>query len=486
MKKTTTSTKTSFTPKPPVVAVLGHVDHGKTTLLDTLRKSRIAQGEAGAITQHIGAYQVDHKGSKITFIDTPGHEAFTNLRSRGARTADIALLVIDAAESVKPQTVESIKIIKEANIPMIVALNKMDLPHANPKKVSRDLLRYDVQLEEQGGKVASVPISAKEGTGINDLLDSIVLVSELKQFHASEHGVLHGVVIESRKDKGRGLVATVIVQNGTLEAGETIVCGDDTFRVRALFDDRGKSVKKAPPATPVEVLGLHKLPKAGTKIFRSSEKSESEKGEASNIPEEKQSNQTEEAVLKLLLKADTQGSLEAIISQLPSEVEVVSTDVGDIVETDIMYAKTIGLVIIGFNVSASSAVQKRAQDEGVRIRTYRIIYKLLEEIEEVVELLKKGPQRKIIGEAKILQVFDTSDGQVAGCQVTEGRIARGDKVTIKRNDEEIAESVKVNAIRQQKETVNKVEKGKLCGLLLSPQIDFRVGDMIQSYILYEF
>lgn len=468
-------TPTNFRLKSPVVAVLGHVDHGKTTLLDYLRKSRITSGEAGGITQHIGAYQIDTQGRKITFIDTPGHEAFINLRSRGAKTADIALLVIDASESVKPQTVESIKIIKEAGIPMLVAYNKIDLPTANPKKVSQDLLRYNVQTEEHGGNIVAVPISAKTGKGVDDLLGAILLVAEMKKISASDTAPLEAVVIESRKDKFKGTVATVLVQNGTLKSGEKVWVDDKEEKIRALFDDRGKGVKEAKPGMPVEVIGFGQIPGVGARISTKSQETK----------HEQRSEASEKSILSIFLKADVQGSLEAIIAGLPEEVAVITTGIGDITDGDITRAKAANLVIIGFNVHVSSMVQKFAHDEGVRIRTYTIIYKLFEEIADVVEILQSGPQKEIIGEAKVIQVFKTSDGTVAGSQITEGRIARGDKAQVVRGTEVLFENLRVISVRQQKEEVTKMEKGKLCGLRLSGDVDFMIGDMIQSYTLYE-
>jgi translation initiation factor IF-2 len=468
--------KSSITLKTPVVAVLGHVDHGKTTLLDYLRKSRITSSEAGGITQHIGAYQVETNGKKITFIDTPGHEAFINLRSRGAQTADIALLVIDAAESVKPQTVESIKIIQKAGIPMIIAMNKIDLPGANPKKVAQDLLRYNVQTEEHGGKIATVPISAKTGKGIPDLLDTILLVAEIKKISASDKGKLEASVIESRKDKFRGIIATVLIQEGTLTVGEKVWIGEKEEKIRALFDDRGKGIKQATPGMPVVVFGLGTLPPIGS-ILRSEPHT--------TAKTEKVLEKNEGSVLSIMLKADAQGSLEAILGGLPEDLTVITTGIGDITEGDVTNAKASGLVIIGFGVGLTTPVRKFAEDEGVRIRTYDIIYKLFEEIKDGVEILKSGPQKEIIGEAKVVQVFDTSDGKVAGSQVVQGRMAKGDKVHIMRGGELIADNVRIVSVREHKDEVTKVEKGKLCGIILSSRVDFTAGDMIQSYTLYE-
>ena len=478
-----TSTNHTIIPKPPVVAVLGHVDHGKTTLLDYIRKSRITAGEHGSITQHIGAYEVPVNDTTITFIDTPGHEAFMNLRTRGARVADIALLVIDAGESIKPQTIESIKIIHEANVPFIVALNKIDLPTAQPKKVMRQLLQHDVMVEEHGGKIACLPISAKTGEGVQDLLETILLVTQMKKIMTSKTAPLRGVIIEAQKDKNRGVVATVIVHEGTLRTGDKIITGGEMVKVRGMFDDRGVRVDKAEPSKPVAVIGWKTLPSVGEVVSQAG-REPSEK--IAVLAEQKPREQNEEALLRIFLKADTHGSLEAIMAQLPPEVTVDSTGIGDITETEIAYAKTTGQVIIGFNVRFAPAVLKLARDEKVRVRVYTIIYKLLEEIDDVIETMKSGPRKTVIGQAKILQEFTYNRARVAGCQVTEGRMARGDNIVVVRRGEEIGEPTKIASLRQQKEEVTKVEKGKLCGIRMARAIDFQIGDVIQSYTLYEF
>ena len=467
--------------KPPVVVVMGHVDHGKTTLLDYIRKSRIAAGEHGQITQHIGAYQVAVNEEAITFIDTPGHEAFANLRSRGARVADIALLVIDASESVKPQTVESIKIIKEAKVPVIVVMTKIDLPNAQPKKVITDLLRYDVITEKNGGNIASVEISAKTGKGIPDLLDTILLVAQLKKLTDVKPGPFAGVVIESRKDKGKGNVGSVLVLQGTVRIGDTVYHGDSSFRVRAMFDDFGKSISAASAGKPVELLGFTGIPVVGSMISASRESKQLLVPARPTTPEKS----TEDTVLSILLKADTQGSLEAVMEGMPEGVHIGQAGIGEITENDVSYAKTTGLVIIGFNVDAHDRVKKIAKEEGVRMRTYTIIYKLFEEITEVIGVLRQGPQRNILGQAKILQEFMYEGSRIAGCQVVEGRIAKGDTVFLVRSNEELPETARIISVRQQKDEVTKVEKGKVCGVRFSKPIDFRIGDMVQSYTSYE-
>lgn len=482
-KKTKSQTSSSHFVKPPVVAVMGHVDHGKTTLLDYIRKTRVALGEFGSITQHIGAYQVPVGEKKITFIDTPGHEAFTNLRSRGASVADIALLVVDAKESVKPQTVESIKIIKKANIPMIVVLTKMDIAGVNIDKVKRDLLQHDVIVEDHGGSIATVAVSAKTGAGVDDLLETILLVAELKNVTADPHASFAGVVIEAKKEPGRGNVASIIVQQGTLHARDEIKVEGQTFPVRALLDEYRKTIDAALPGRPVEVLGFNALPKVGTLVVA---KDSTVEQAIADMKSTVTADKNADAILKLFLKTDTYGSLEAIMQGMPEGVSVSETGIGEITESDIIQAKGMDLVVIGFNVKVPGRVTKLAKDEAVRIRMYTLIYKLFEEIEEVVALLSQGPQRDIIGQAKILKTFGTSDGEVAGCQVMEGRIAKGDKVVVVRGAKEIVEDVRIKSLRLQKDEVTKVKKGEMCGVLLSAPVDFKPGDMIQSYTLYEF
>ena len=470
--------------RPPIVAVLGHVDHGKTTLLDYIRKSRLAAKEFGGITQKIGAYQTEVQGRKITFIDTPGHQAFEKLRARGAKTADIALLVVDACDSVKPQTVEAIKHIKKAAIPIIVAINKTDLPSANPERVKKDLIKEEIVVEKYGGKVAAVEISAKTGTGVSDLLEAILLVFEFKEIKADPNGPFTGVIIESSKDKRRGNIATIIVKSGTLRVpNEFYVFGSDKdtvslekVKVRALFDEYGKTVKEAEPGKPVEVLGFNNIPLVGSLV---SEDEKLSQGETVSQTK-KEENKAEGKMLKVIIKAESAGSLEAVLDGLPKEVQVIYKGIGEITENDVTFAKTTKAFILGFNLKPQSQLIKFAEDEGVKMRTYNIIYRLFEEINDVISYLSKGPQIKILGKAKILQEFATSEGKVAGCQITEGRIVRGDKIQLIRREKVVMEG-RIREIRERKEKVNKVEKGKLCGITIAPQFDFFIGDMIQSY-----
>lgn len=431
--------------RPPIVVVLGHVDHGKTTLLDAIRSTDVASREYGGITQKIGAYQVNG----ITFIDTPGHEAFTQMRSRGAKVADIAILVVAANDSVMPQTAESIKTIQAAGIPYIVAINKMDLPEANFDKVVQDLLRHNVMLETYGGDIPFVKISAKKKEGVKELLDLIKLVWEMANVKADPNGPLELTVIESRLDKNRGPVATIIVRNGTIKVGDEIEWG----RIRALIDYQGKNIAAAGPGTPVEVLGLDKVLSIG------STKTESKEG-----------------VLNLILKTDTFGALEALTAQIPANVNVLQSGTGEIGEAEVLLAKTTKAIVLGFNVKVSPGAMRLTRTEKVLVRTYKIIYELLDELKDAAAgMLEPVTTEEILGTGEIVAEFPFEKLRIAGVKVTDGRIARGDLVKIK------DQNSKVKSLRLGKDEVNKVEKGKDCGVLLEPQIDFRPGDAIISY-----
>jgi translation initiation factor IF-2 len=472
--------------KTPVVVVLGHIDHGKTTLLDFIRKSRIAFGEYGQITQHIGAYKIMHGNKSLTFIDTPGHEAFNNLRLRGTTIADLAVLVIDAQESVKPQTAESIKLIQKANIPFVVAINKMDLPNANPAKVQQDLLKYSVVVEEKGGNIACIPISAKTGTGVSDLLEALTLLADIKNLYKVKQQEFSAIVIESYKDKGKGCCASLLVEGGSLVKGDELVYEGSVFRIRALINDCGHQVERAFPGEAVEVLGFPVLPSVGSRLIKKGSSLVINKKVTDLASYRSKSVNSEEAILKVFVKTDKHGSLESVMAGLPEGVFVSETGIGDITEGDIEKAKTTGSVILGFAVKANKKVLQYADDEGVRIRVYTVIYKLFEELNEVVEILQMGPQKKIIGEAKILKKFELPSGIVAGCRVTSGRVAKGDKVQVIRVNSIVADNLKIASIRKEKEEETKIEKGESCGVSLRPFVDFEAGDMIQSYTLYEF
>ncbi len=476
--------------RPPVVVVLGHVDHGKTTLLDAIRKTDIAGREHGGITQAIGAYQVTlPNNQKITFIDTPGHEAFSNMRSRGASVADIAILVVAANDSVMPQTVESIKIIKEANIPYLVAINKIDLPEANFDKVVKDLLRHEVMLETYGGDVPFIKISAKKGEGIKELLDLISLMADIAGLKGEATGKLEAVVIESRLDKNRGPLATAIIKNGTIKIGDQIYLADKESKVRSLINYLGAQIKEAGPGDPVEILGMSSVPAVGEYIASMPKQLASQEQllRMPLSPALNRSDQEGTQSLALILKADTVGSLEAIRAKIPANVNLIQSSVGEINEAEILLAKSTGAIVLGFNSKISPTAQKLTESEKVLTRTYRIIYELLDELEDAAAgMLEPVETEEELGRGQIIAEFPFEKMRVAGTKVTDGRMARGDLVKVIRGkNEDGSENVigasRIKSVRLGKEETNKVEKGKECGILVEPQIDFRPGDDIISY-----
>lgn len=501
----------SPTSRPPIVAVLGHVDHGKTTLLDFIRKTSVTAKEHGGITQHIGAYQVKVKTSSfdkataevqtvkskgegeklITFIDTPGHEAFAKMRSRGATVADIAVLVVAADDSVKPQTKESIDQIKAANIPLIVALNKMDLPGTNPEKVKQDLARSGVQVEGFGGDVPIIPISAKTGVGVPDLLEMILLVSEMKEIKTEQEDYASVVVVETKVDKGKGIVATVIVKKGLLGRGDALHDGQkQVAKVRAMFDENGQAVSVAPPSMPVEVIGFTEQPAIGATLTTKPE-GEKHPAESAAVPKPalagvlpdflKAIDPEKEKKLTIVLKADAAGSLEAIGESLDQRVQIVATGIGDITEADILLAKSSGAVILGFNVRYSTSVVKLAETEKVVFRTYTIIYQLLDELKEVLAGLKEvTASDRELGSGQIIAEFPYEDSRIAGTKVLSGRLIRGDLVKLLRGDTEIGRA-KIKTIRMGKEDAGKVAAGNECGVLIDRKLDFKLGDSIIAY-----
>lgn len=494
-------------PRPPVVVILGHVDHGKTTLLDAIRQTDVAAKEYGGITQSIGAYQVslspeDENSSRaneesrgiprktrdeyaprvLTFIDTPGHEAFTNMRSRGASVADIAVLVVAANDSVMPQTIESIKIIKAANIPYIVAINKIDLPEANVDKVIQDLLRHEVMLENYGGDIPFVKISAKKNQGIKELLELIILLAQIKEISGDPQALLEATVIESRLDKNRGPLASAIVRNGRLAVGEEIFVDNTSAKIRALIDYQGQQIREANPGMPVEILGLPTVPPVGSAIT-------TQESATKALPEASVTAPRQDQNLKdfpLILKADTLGSLEAILAQIPANVTLVQSSVGEITEADILLAKSTSAVILGFNVKTPPSAAKLAENEKVLVKTYKIIYELLDELKDAAAgLLEPTEKEEVLGAGKIIAEFPFDKMRIAGTKVLDGRLARGDTIRVIRKQsaesEEIIGTSKIKSLRIAKEEVNKVEKPKECGLLLDPQVDFNIGDDIISY-----
>jgi len=469
--------------RPPIVAVLGHVDHGKTSLLDYIRKTQVASSEHGGITQHIGAYQIPG----ITFIDTPGHEAFAKMRTRGATASDIALLVVAADDGVMPQTKESIRMITEAGVSMIVVINKIDMETANVDKVKKDLARAGVQVEGFGGTIPFVLVSAKTGAGVKDLLEIIKLVADEKKLTNEPTAPLEAVVIETRIDKGKGLVATVIVKKGTLRFGMTLFNGVQPIaKVRAMFDEAGAGVSEAPPSKPVEVLGFTKLPQVGTIITDIAQQEKILQDDNVPLTQEQTvqqflSTMDQKKKLAIIVKADTFGSLEAILEALGTDVDIVTGGVGDIADQDILLAKSTGAFVIGFNVKLKQEIQKLAQIEGVVIRIYTIIYELLDELHDVIEgAMEVITQERELGKGTVIAEFPFDGKRIAGTKVITGRIARGDQVKIMRKDEEIGKA-KIKSVRKGKAEETKVEPGNDCGILFDHDVAFAIGDDIIAF-----
>jgi translation initiation factor IF-2 len=493
--------------RPPVVTIMGHVDHGKTSLLDAIRNANVVSGEAGGITQHIGAYQVEKNGHKITFIDTPGHAAFTAMRARGAQSTDIAVLVVAADDSVMPQTIESINHAKAAGVPIIVAINKIDKPSADPQKVRTQLLQHEVFVESMGGEVLDVEVSATKGTNLDKLLEAILLQSELLDLKANPDRTSEGVVIEAKLEKGRGAVATVLVQTGTLMIGDIVVAGGEWGRVRAIINDRGEQLKEAGPSTPVEVLGLQSAPRAGDRFATV----ESE-ARAREITEYRQRLARDKAVARhagqrgsleqmmsqlqtsglkefpLLIKGDVQGSIEAIAAAIDKlgtdEVRgrIVHSGVGAITETDISLAETSGAAIIGFNVRANPQARTAAENAGIEIRYYNIIYNLVDDVKAAMSgLLSPERRETFIGNAEVLEVFDiTKVGKIAGCRVTEGKVERGAGVRLIRDNVVIHEGT-LKTLKRFKDEVSEVPAGQECGMAFQNYENIQVGDVIECF-----
>lgn len=474
--------------RPPIVTILGHVDHGKTTLLDFIRKSSIAAKEHGGITQHIGAYQITTNSKLITFIDTPGHAAFEKMRGRGAKVADIAVLVVAADDGIMPQTIEAIKHITDAKVPLIVAVNKVDLPGINLKvqleKIKKQLSDREVKLEEYGGDVPLIPLSAKTGEGVDKLLETILLIAELNEIKGDPDQAPAGVVIEANLDKFKGSVATILIRNGTLKKGMEIVLGGVKSKIRGMFDFSGKSIDLAGPSTPVEVLGLEAVPQVGAVLGHLAEVKQAE--EVQSLVDKLK--QGESKILKVIIKADKQGSLEAIQASMEKfngetkVVDFIATATGDIGEENIKMAAAVGAIVIGFHVKVSPGAFKLAENEHVLIRTYNIIYELLEDVEEVVNtLLEVGQLEEVLGKANIIAEFPYGKSErVAGCRMVEGVIAKGQRIRVVREGNLVGET-KLKSLRKVKEEVNKVEKGNDCGMLFDPSVDFQTGDTVESF-----
>lgn len=459
--------------RPPIVTVLGHVDHGKTTLLDALRKSNIVGKEAGGITQSIGASVVINKdGRKITFIDTPGHAAFTQMRSRGAKVADIAILIVASDDGVKPQTREAVKIIQEEGIPFIVCLTKTDLPSSDPDNAITGLEKEGILFEGRGGNTPYLKISARKGEGLQDLLEMIVLISDMNDLKGDDEGKLNAFVVETRRDR-RGSLAAVIVRDGKLTVGEKISTDGNITKIKALFDASDMAVKEILPGEPALVLGFEKMPAIGTQITGENEGNLEITKSVSQVEDKEDS---VEKKLKLIIKAQTSGSLEAVLGNLPAQVQVILSGVGELIEADVFAAKAAkNCKIFAFEVKVPPNILKLADNEGVIVEKFNIIYKLFERVEEI---LKSG-EEVILGKAQIIAAFPFENRKVAGCKVTQGKISKSDNLFIFRNEKSIG-SVKATSMKKEKKDIIEAKQGEEFGVILQPQLDFTIGDMLVS------
>jgi translation initiation factor IF-2 len=493
-----------LTNRPPVITILGHVDHGKTSLLDVIRQTDVAAGEAGGITQHIGAYQVEHKGRTITFLDTPGHAAFTQMRARGAQGADIVVLVVAADDGVMPQTREAIAHAKAARVPIIVALNKIDKANANPEHVKQQLAEQELVPDEWGGNTMVIPVSAKQKQGIEDLLEAILLVADNTSIKANPAGKVIGTVIEAELDKTKGAMATLLIQNGTLESGDIVVAGTAHGRLRALSDYKGKPVKKASPSSPVAVMGLNDVPSAGDLFEVVDSEKEARLMVAERLALAKSQAQAKKKVsledlfssvqageakeLNLIVKADVQGSLDPIVSELNKlgegeiGIKVLYAETGNIGDNDVMLASASNAIMIGFNVQVDVSARRMAEKEGVDIRLYEIIYRMTEDIEKALNgMLEPETREQIIGRAQVLAVFTASKfGRVAGCRVTEGELRRNARVRLYRGTDIVYEG-DMGSLRHEKDDVKEVRQGYECGVGFKSFNDIQVGDQVVCY-----
>ncbi|GIN83660.1 translation initiation factor IF-2 [Heyndrickxia sporothermodurans] len=505
----TEDTDENLIERPSVVTIMGHVDHGKTTTLDSIRNTKVTAGEAGGITQHIGAYQVEVNGKKITFLDTPGHAAFTTMRARGAQITDITILVVAADDGVMPQTIEAINHAKAANVPIIVAVNKMDKPTANPDRVMQELTEHGLVPEDWGGDTIFVPISAKTGEGIENLLEMILLVSEVEEYKANPNRNAIGTVIEAQLDKGRGSVATLLVQNGTLRVGDPIVVGHTYGRVRAMVNDLGRRVKEAGPSTPVELTGLNDVPQAGDRFVvfddektarqvgevRAQQAVLAQRNETARVSLDtlfEQMKQGEMKDINIIIKADVQGSVEALAASLQKidvegvNVRIIHTAVGGINESDISLAAASNAIVIGFNVRPDVNAKRAAEAENVDIRLHRIIYKVIEEIESAMKgMLDPEFYEKIIGQVEVRQTFKVSKvGTIAGSYVTDGKITRDSGIRIIRNNVVIFEG-EIDTLKRFKDDAKEVSQGYECGITIKNYNDLKEGDIIEAFVMEE-
>lgn len=495
--------------RPAVVTIMGHVDHGKTTLLDSIRHTKVTEGEAGGITQHIGAYQIETDGKEITFLDTPGHAAFTSMRSRGAQVTDIAILVVAADDGVMPQTVEAINHAKAAEVPIIVAVNKMDKEGADPNRVMQELMEYELVPEDWGGETIFVPLSAIQGEGIDDLLEMIKLVAEVEELKANADRLADGTVIEAELDKGRGPVATFLVQNGTLNIGDPLVVGNTYGKIRAMTNDLGKRVKSAGPSTPVEVIGLQDVPQAGDRfvVFNDEKKAkhiaelrkqkqiESQREESGKVSLDDLFEQIKEGDVKeinVIVKADVQGTVEALASSLQKievegvNIKIIHTGVGAITESDIILASASNAVVIGFNVRPDANAKRTAEQEKIEIRLHRIIYKVIEEIEAAMKgMLDPEFEEKVIGQAEVRETFKVSKvGTIAGSYVIDGKITRNSGIRVIR-DGVVTFEGEIDSLKRYKDDVKEVQQGYECGITVVNYNDLKVGDIIEAYVMKE-
>jgi translation initiation factor IF-2 len=499
------TTKRGQKPRPPVVTVMGHVDHGKTSLLDAIRQTNVVDQEVGAITQHIGAYQADIEGRKITFIDTPGHEAFTAMRARGAHATDIAVLVVSADDGVMPQTAEAISHAQAAGVPIVVALNKIDKAGANPEQVKQQLTEHGLLIEEWGGDVICIPVSAKKGQGIPDLLEHILLVAEMLELKANPSGPAVGTIIEAAMDKTKGPMATVLVQSGTLSLGDTVLVGDTVGRLKAMFDDRGNMVKEAQPATPVKILGLQSIPQAGDTLTAVKDERKA-RSLAETLREERLlssqqtlrgsrleefSAQTQEGKVKelnIVLRTDVQGSIEPIkdsIEQINTEeiaVRVIHADSGSITEGDIMLALASKGIVVGFNTKPTLGAQRLAELHRVQIRSYKVIYELIEDIQKALRgMLEPTYVDVLVGRAEIRDIFSSSKwGKIAGAYVLEGKVTRNATARIMREGNMLHEAP-IGSLRRFKDDAKEVTAGLECGISIDDFGEFQVGDIVEAY-----
>ena len=493
--------------RPPVITVMGHVDHGKTSLLDAIRKTNVTAREAGGITQHIGAYKINYQGKQIVFLDTPGHEAFTAMRARGAQVTDVAILVVAADDGVMPQTIEAINHAKAANVPIIVAINKIDREGANPDHIKQQLAEHGLIPEEWGGDTIMVPVSARQKIGISDILEMILLVAEVQELKANPNLPAHGTIIEAQLDKGRGPVATVLVQRGTLHIGDTIIAGTCYGKVRAMINDRGEKIKKAGPSTPVEVLGLNDVPAAGDILDSTDERT------ARSVAEKRIAKRKEEEIkmnskvslddlfqriqdgeikdLNIVVKADVQGTIEALKASLEKikndevKVSVVHAGVGAISESDVMLASAANALIIGFNVRPDANARKAAETEKVDLRTYRVIYDALNDVEAAIKgMLAPKFKEVVTGRIEVRQLITISKLLIAGCYVTEGKVTNHSKVRVIRDGIVIFED-EIDSLRRFKDDVKEVQQGYECGITLEKYRDLKEGDQFEVYDMEE-